>query len=111
MAMEDDLEEVAIFIQTGERLAEKYKPSDSHDLNAPISDLTFMSLFTSWRGRALKFVHLQTGANSEYAQAFSRNCSAAGSYGDIIAGLTELERVKQGIMGGLFERKGLGLFF
>jgi hypothetical protein len=111
MAMQDDLDEIEVFIQTGERLAEKYKPSDTHALNTPISDLTFLSLFTSWRGRALKFVQLQTGANSEYAQAFSRNCKAAGSYGDVIAGLTDLETVKRGILDGLFEGKRTGQFF
>ncbi len=110
MGMREDLEEAAVYIHEGEVLAEKYRPEDMRNVNEPISDLAFMAIFTTWRGRALRFVQLQTGANSGYAQAFSRDCSAQGSYGDMVAGLTELEKVKEGIQDGLFERKGLNLF-
>lgn len=110
MAMEHDLAEAESFIEEGKILAEKYKPSESQDIDAPASDTSLLVLFTSWRGRAMRFVHLQTGAHSESSQAFSRNCGARGSYNDVLAGIKELEKVKQGILDGVFKRKGLELF-
>ena len=108
--MEHDLAEAESFIKEGQALAEKYRASDLRDLDAPASDTSLLILFTSWRGRAMRFVHLQTGAHSESSQAFSRNCGAGGSYSDILAGIKELEKVKQGILDGVFERKGVELF-
>lgn len=110
MAMEHDLAEAESFIKEGEILAEKYKPSELQDLDAPASETSLLILFTSWRGRAMRFVHQQTGAHSESSRSFSRNCGARGSYNDVLAGIKELEKVKQGILDGVFERKGLELF-
>jgi hypothetical protein len=110
MAMEHDLAEVESFIKEGQILAEKYGPSGLRDPGAPVSDTSLLILFTSWRGRAMRFVHLQTGAHSESSRAFSRNCGAGGSYNDIMAGIEELEKVKQGILDGVFERRGVELF-
>ena len=110
MAMEHDLAEVDSFLKEGEILAEKYGPSDVRDLDAPASDTSLIIFFTSWRGRALRFVQLQTGAHSEIAQAFSKKCGSGGSYGDVQAGIEVLRRVRQGILDGAFQRKGLELF-
>ncbi len=109
MAMEHDLAEVESFIREGEVLAEKYGPSDMKELEAP-PDTNIRILFTSWRGRALRFVQIQTGAHSEFAQAFSRECGSRGSYNELMAGIGVLERVRQGILGGAFKRKGVELF-
>lgn len=110
MSMKEDLRDIEIIIEEGERLADRYGPSDPKALDVPIGDIGFQAIFTQWRGRALSFVQLQTGAYSEYAREFSARCKAEGSCGDLIAGLNELKRVEQGIMDGLFERKGIRLF-
>ena len=110
MSMQDDLEEIERVIEAGERLAERNIPPDPGAWENPIKDLGTKLLFTQWRGTALRFVQLQTGANSEYARDFSAHCGAEGSYSDMVAGLAQLQRVRQGILDGLFERKGLGLF-
>ncbi len=108
--MEHDLAEVDSFIGEEKALAERYRPCEGQDLEAPVSDTALLVLFTSWRGRALRFVQIQTGSNSEFSQAFSRECGARGSYGDLTAGIRVLERVREGILGGAFKRKRIELF-
>lgn len=110
MAMEHDLAEVDSFIKDGEVLAEKYGPSAAQDFAVPPSDTTLRVLFTSWRGRALRFVQLQTGAHSELAQAFSKKCGSGGSYEDLQSGIEVLRLVRQGILHGTFQRKSIELF-